>query len=346
VAALFADVRLIHRLSEVGTGTQNDVISVYIYQNGETKCVERVEPVWLDPSSQAVLWVDLMAPTREEIQSVLVDTFHFHPLAVEDAASEIQFPKVEAYQGYLYLILHGIDFQEQEHRFATRDVDFFLGRSYLVTVHDGRSRTIARMREICGQHAHIMAEGPVALLHRVVDAMVDNYRPEIEELEERIDRMEQEAVLGSGSNLVREILDLKRDLSSLRRVVIPQRDVIGRLARREFPIITDEMAYRFRDVYDHLVRLADETIMFQDRVTGILDAHLSNVSNRLNQVMKVLTVASTIFLPMTVLTGMYGMNVPLPHFPGGEAAQFWWICGIMIAIAAAMLAVFRTKGWI
>ena len=322
------------------------MISVYVYQNGGTRCVERIESAWLDPSSQVVLWVDLVAPTREEIQSVLVDTFHFHPLAVEDAASEIQFPKVEAYQGYLYLILHGIDFQEQEHRFATRDVDFFLGRNYLVTVHDGRSRTIARMREICSQHAHILAEGPVALLHRIVDAMVDNYRPEIEELEERIDRMEQEAVLGSGSNLVREILNLKRDLSSLRRVVIPQRDVIGRLARREFPLITDEMAYRFRDVYDHLVRLADETIMFQDRVTGILDAHLSNVSNRLNQVMKVLTVASTIFLPMTVLTGMYGMNVPLPHFPGGDAAQFWWICGIMIAITAAMLAVFRTKGWI
>ena len=322
------------------------MISVYVYQNGETKCVERLEPDWLDPSSRVVLWVDLVAPTREEIQSVLVDTFHFHPLAVEDAASEIQFPKVEAYQGYLYLILHGIDFQEQEHRFATRDVDFFLGRNYLVTVHDGRSRTIARMREICSQHAHIMAEGPVALLHRIVDAMVDNYRPEIEELEERIDRMEQEAVLGSGDDLVREILDLKRDLSSLRRVVIPQRDVVGRLARREFPVITDEMAYRFRDVYDHLVRLADETIMFQDRVTGILDAHLSKVSNRLNQIMKVLTVASTIFLPMTVLTGMYGMNVPLPHFPGGDAAQFWWIVGIMIAIAAAMLAVFRTKRWI
>jgi magnesium transporter len=322
------------------------VISIYVHQNGETKHAERVEPAWLDPSSRAALWVDLVASTREEIQSVLVDTFHFHPLAVEDAASEIQFPKVEAYQGYLYLILHGIDFQEQEHRFATRDVDFFLGRNYLVTVHDGRSRSIARLREICSQHPHILAEGPVALLHRIVDSMVDNYRPEIEELEERIDRMEQEAMLGSSSDLVREILDLKRDLSSLRRVVIPQRDVVGRLARREFSVITDEMAYRFRDVYDHLVRLADETMIFQDRVTGILEAHLSTVSNRLNQVMKVLTVVSTIFLPLTVLTGMYGMNVPLPHFPGSDATQFWWIFGIMIAIAAAMLAVFRAKGWI
>jgi len=322
------------------------MISVYVHSNGETRCVERIDSAWLAPSSQVVLWVDLVEPTRDEIQQVLVDTFRFHPLSVEDAASEIQFPKIEAYQQYLYLILHGIDFQEEEHRFATRDVDFFLGRNHLVTVHDGRSRSIARLRELCSQHPHILSEGPVALLHRIVDSMVDNYRPEIEELEERIDQMEQEAVLGSGRDIVRQILDLKRDLSSLRRVVIPQRDVIGRLARREFPLITDEMAYRFRDVYDHLVRLADESITFQDRVTGILDAHLSNVSNRLNQIMKVLTVASTIFLPLTVLTGMYGMNVPLPHFPGSDATQFWWIFGIMIAIAAAMLAIFRSKGWI
>jgi magnesium transporter len=153
-------------------------------------------------------------------------------------------------------------------------------------------------------------------------------------------------VVATGSDIVRQILELKRDLSSLRRVVIPQRDVIGRLARREFALVSDEMAYRFRDVYDHLVRLADEAILFQDRVTGTLEAHLSTASNRLNQIMKVLTVASTIFLPMTVLTGMYGMNVPLPHFPGGEAAQFWWIFGIMISLAAAMLALFRAKGWI
>ena len=106
------------------------------------------------------------------------------------------------------------------------------------------------------------------------------------------------------------------------------------------------MAYRFRDVYDHLVRLSGEAALLQDRVTGILDVHLSAVSNRLNQVVKVLTVMSTIFLPLTVLTSMYGMNVPLPHLPGGEGAQFWWVLGIMITLAAGMLAFFRAKDWI
>jgi magnesium transporter len=126
---------------------------------------------------------------------------------------------------------------------------------------------------------------------------------------------------------------------------MPQRDVLGRLARREFAAISDEMAYRFRDAYDHVVRLTDEAILYQDRVTGILEVNLASISNRLNQVMKVLTVMSTIFLPLTVLSGMWGMNVPLPHFPGGEGAQFWWVAGIMVAVAAAMLALFRRNRW-
>ena len=106
------------------------------------------------------------------------------------------------------------------------------------------------------------------------------------------------------------------------------------------------MSYRFRDVYDHVVRVTEETLLFQDRVTGILEVHLAAVSNRLNQVMKVLTVMSTIFLPLTVLTGMWGMNVPLPHFPGGPEVQFWWVAGVMAALSLAMLAVFKRNGWL
>ena len=322
------------------------MISVYVYRNGDTQTTDRVEPQWLDPSSGVTLWVDVVQPTPEEGKELLTDTFHFHPLSVEDALSEIHHPKVEPYDRYLYVILHGIDFQASEHQFATRDVDFFLGDNYLVTVHDGRSRSIQKIKDLCVHHAHILEEGPVALMHRIMDSMIDNYAPEMTELEEQMDELEEDAILGAADNLVRPILSVKRDLAALRRVVIPQRDVVGRLARREFPQISNEMAYRFRDVYDHLVRYADEATMFQDRVTGILEGYLSAISNRLNQVMKVLTVMSTIFLPLTVLTGMWGMNVPLPMLPGSEHTQFWWITGIMIAISAAMLIAFRRKHWI
>ena len=322
------------------------MISVYAYRNGETQKVDRVDPRWLDPASGVTLWVDVVQPTPEEGQQLLAETFHFHPLSVEDALSEIHHPKVEPYDRYLYVILHGIDFQAIEHQFATLDVDFFLAENYLVTVHDGRSRSIQMVKDLCVHHAHILEEGPVALMHRIVDSMVDNYAPELAEIEEQMDELEDQAILGTGDNLMRPILAIKRDLASLRRVVIPQRDVVGRLARREFPQISNEMAYRFRDVYDHLVRYADEAVMFQDRVTGILEGYLSAISNRLNQVMKVLTVVSTIVLPMTVLTGLWGMNVALPHFAGSDAAQFWWVVAIMGVITVAMLAVFRWKHWI
>jgi magnesium transporter len=304
-----------------------------------------VDPAWLKPGSPVTLWVDLESPAPDEAR-ILSDVFHFHPLSVEDALSEIHHPKIESYDEYLYLILHGINFHEEEHWFATRDVDFFLGPNYLVTVHDAGSRSIAALKEVCDKHDRVLGGGPAALMHRIVDSMVDNYRPEIEALEEHMNTLEDQAILGRKGDLLRDILALKRDLASLRRVVIPQRDAVGRLARREFPRINDELTYRFRDVYDHLVRLADEATLLQDRVTGILDAHLTSISNRLNLVMKVLTVMSTIFLPLTVLTGMWGMNVPLPAFPGGAEVQFWWVAACMAAISGLMLALFRRNGWL
>lgn len=321
------------------------MIEVRVHEGGVTRAAERVDPRWLEPGSATIVWVDLIEPTAEEGR-VLAETFHFHELSVEDALSEIHHPKIEQYPDYLYVILHGIDYQAGDRRFATRDVDFFVGRNFLVTVHDGRSRSIADIKEMCDRRETVVGEGPVGLLHRIVDRMVDNYRPEIDRLEEAMDEIEDQAILGSRKDLVRDILRLRRDLAVLRHVVIPQRDLLARLARREFPGISDEMTYRFRDVYDHVIRLSEEATMFQDRVTGILEAHLSAVSNRLNEVMKVLTVMSTIFLPLTVLTGMWGMNVALPFLPGGPDAQFWWIGAIMATVIASMLIFFWRRNWI
>jgi magnesium transporter len=212
-------------------------------------------------------------------------------------------------------------------------------------VHDGDSRSINAIHEVCTRHEHVLKEGPVALMHRIVDRMVDNYRPVFEEIEARLGHLEEEAFAGH-ERLSRRVMRLKRDVSSMRRVLVPQRDAIGRLARREFAVISDEMTYRFRDVYDHVVRLTEEAVLFQDRITGIFEVNLSSVSNRLNQVMKLLTVMSTIFLPLTVLTGMWGMNITIPHFPGGPDVQFWWISGLMVVICLAMLVFFRRNKWL
>jgi len=316
------------------------MLTIYVSNGRETRRADAVEPEWLLPKSGYYVWVDLQCPNEDEAR-ILAEPFGFHELAIEDALKEIQTPKVESYGEYLYLILHGIDFSATEHCFATHEIDIFLGDRFLVTVHDEFSRSMERLREVCPRNDFVLAEGPVALLHRIVDSMVDNYRPEVEKLEARLDEMEDRVFKSPSGDDVRSILGLKRDVASLRRVVTPQRDVMGRLARREFPLISEALSYRFRDVYDHLVRLAEESAMFHDRITSLLDAHLSFTSNRLNQVMKTLTIISTIFLPLTVLTGMFGMNVSFPVFPGGEAAQFWWIVAIMVAIGGVMLWYFN-----
>jgi magnesium transporter len=321
------------------------LITVFKYQAGHTTCAGQVDPAWLDPASGAMLWVDLSAPTPDETR-VLADVFHFHELSIEDAVTEIHHPKIEPYPEYLYLILHGIDFKAKEHCFRTLDVDFFLGATYLVTVHAGISRSIAKVNEVCRKNSGALSEGPGALMHRIIDTMVDHYRPEVDKLGDRLDRMEKEIFQHPDPHLARRILDFKRDVASLRRVVLPQRDAVGRLARREFPVITEALSYRFRDVYDHLVRLSDEAMFFQDRISSLLDAHLAAVSNALNAVMKVLTIIATVFMPLGVVVGLYGMNVELPAFPGGPAAQFWWIMAGMAATTGVMLWFFRRRKWL
>jgi magnesium transporter len=320
------------------------VIRYFVHRDGRTAEQPTIDPAWLAADSGVYVWADLSAPGPDE-ERVLREVFRLHDLAIEDALHQTNQPKVEAYDNYLHLVLHGINFQPDEHAFDTYDTDFFVSATYLVTVHDGKRRSIAQVADQCGRNAFVLSEGPIALMHRIVDTMVAHYRPEIDEVEERLDQLEDNVVESGGHDLIHEILAVKRDISMLRRVMIPQRDVAGRLARREFPLIGQEMAYRFRDVYDQLVRFSEDALIFQDRVTGILDAHLATVSNRLGQVSKLVAVIATLFGPLTVITGLFGMNVPLPAFPGGEAMQFWWIVGLMVVASGGMFFWFRRTGW-
>ena len=176
--------------------------------------------------------------------------------------------------------------------------------------------------------------------------MVDHYGPEMQKLEDRLDQLETAVFDNPTPEVIRQILNEKRRVGGLRRIITPQRDVMARLARRDFVDISTDMSFGFRDVFDHLQRLNDDATMFQDRITGILDAYLTNVSNKLNEVMKVLTVVSTIFMPLTLVAGVWGMNVHLPQFPGSDVAQFWWVLILCIAIIVSMLSFFRSRRWI
>ena len=320
------------------------MIRYFVHRGGRTELVDRLDPAWLLHDSGAVVWADVTEPTEADA-AVMRDEFGLHELAVEAAVQRETNPKVESYGKYLYVVLHGINFHPAEHRFDTSETDFFLAPGFLVTVHDGHRRSIAHVTELCGRTDHILAEGAVALFHRIVDTMVDHYRPEMDEVEQRLDVIEERVIENVTDSTVGEILGVKRDITALRRILVPQRDAVGRLARREFDIINQEMAYRFRDVYDQFARMADDGIMFHDRVTGILDAHLASVSNRLADVSKVLAVIATLFGPMTVITGLFGMNVPLPTLFGSPDYQFWEIITVMVLSSAGLFLWFRKSGW-
>jgi magnesium transporter len=324
------------------------MVTVFVHRDGRTHSVPALDPALLDSASGAQVWVDLAAPTDGEL-AILSDVFHFHPLAVEDAVAKVHHPKIETYDGYLYLILHGIDYQRSraEDSFITHDTDFFLGRNFLVTVHDGKTRSIANVQEICGRSDHALGEGPGALMHRIIDRMVDNYRPEIDQLEQWLDELEEQVFGFPRKETLREILAVKHDVMALRRIAAPQRDAVARLARREFAAFSEELSYRFRDVFDNLVRLADEALIFQDRISSLLDAHYSNVSNRLNEIMRVLTVMTVIVAPLTLVAGLYGMNMKLPGVADqAGSGPFWRLVAGMAVAAIGMLAFFRVRRWL
>src|SRR5215212_8853269 len=185
------------------------MVTILIHRDGRTEQASSIDRSWLNPASNTLIWVDLESPSIPE-SLILSDTFAFHPLSVEDAMSARQYPKAEAYDGYLYIILHGIAFQKADHCFETQDVDFFLGPNYLVTVHSGDCPSIEELCAHAPRNAKIFSEGPVALFHRIVDVMVDHYRPEMDKLQDRLDDMENNIFESGNPALMRQILAEKR----------------------------------------------------------------------------------------------------------------------------------------
>jgi magnesium transporter len=321
------------------------VITFYVLGSGTTERMDAIDPAWLKAGSNVRVWADVQEPTENDA-AVLRETFALHPLAVQDALESLQHPKIETYPGLLYVVLHGINFRPESDEFDTHDTDFFLTREFLVTVHDGKRRSIEEICNLCLHNEVVLREGTVALMHRIVDRMVNHYRPEVDELESRLDEIEDAVIETPSHELTRRILTIKRDIAAMRRIVLPQRDVVGRLSRREFDLIDQEMSYRFRDVFDQLVRMSDDAIIFQERVTGILDAHLASISNQLALSSQRLAAVATIFGTLTVITGVYGMNVRLPGVDETSAAPFWAIMVLMVGITAVFFIFFRRKRWL
>jgi magnesium transporter len=245
------------------------MVTIFVHRNGRSEQVTSIDRVWLNPASGVGLWVDLESPSIPE-SLILSDTFAFHRLAVEDAMSTGQPPKLEPYDGHLFAVFRATD----------GEVDFFIGPTFLVTVHQQASGAIAEFADNARHGPRPLAEGPVALFHLIVDKIIDGFRPRVARLGDRVAALERQAIDRPSATIVHDVLDLRRELFETGRLISAQCDLVARLARREFVDISTEMAFRFRDVHDHLVRLVDEAEAMSDRVAGLLTAAAALAAGR------------------------------------------------------------------
>ena len=324
-------------------------MEILVYRKGSHRIEENLTAADLPEllkDQSAVIWVDMESPTEVDEQ-VLLDVFHFHPLTVEDCRENRHYPKVEEFEGYLYFIVHGVRAETSSERFNTIELDGFLGNNYVITYHHDYFRSIANVKQLLRTTPVACQRGTAFLLHQILDQVVDYYSPILDDFDTRIDKLEDDIfnLKQPNNSILSEIMELKRSVLRLRRISIKQMDILHRMSRGEFPLIPDEMRPFYRDVYDHLVRVVDLSENYRDLISGSLEAYLSVVSNRLNEIMKVLTIFSAIMLPLTFIAGVYGMNfdnMPELHSRYGYFA----VLLIMILVAIGMLWFFKRRGWI
>ncbi len=290
------------------------------------------------------VWVDFSQPSRTEVR-LLTSVFHFHHLSIEDSLDQVHIPKAEPFPDYLFVVLHSIEPTEGDPT-ASSEVDAFLTTRFLVTVHQQPSPIITTVLRHLLDGALQGSLAPDLFFQVIASRYVDAFFPVLDALDEEIDAIEDLTVRGEGktAEVIPRFLSAKRQLVTLKRFLTPQRDVFGRLSRNEFPEVSAQATAYFRDVYDRLFRLTELVDSSRDVLSSTLEAYLSVVSNRLNEVMKVLTVVTVILLPPTLIAGIYGMNfqrMPELSSPYGYPAAL----ASMVLMAVGFAWYFRRRGW-
>jgi len=291
-----------------------------------------------------MVWVDLVEPTDEEILQVLEDIFHFHPLAIEDCITPSSLPKIEDYEDYLFVVAHGVDFSNTE-EFGTTELDMFIGREFLVTFHRKHLKSVQSVSDRCVKATGVIARGPDRLAHMVLDALSDNYKPVTDRLRGELEALEQQ-VLSSGKDvLTGRFMDLRSQIGHLRKIIRPQRDVAGRLARGDSKMIRALMLPYFRDLRDNLIRIDETAASFADQMLISFDLYLSRSSFEANDGIKALTAITAISLPATVIGSWYGMN--FAHMPELESpAGYYTAAAVTILLTVFTWIWCKRRGWI
>ncbi len=296
------------------------------------------------------LWVDLESPTPEESKFYLEDVFHFHPLSIEDCITESQTPKVEEYQPkegdlftpYLFMVIHAVDYSRKDGVFATSELNFFLGRNFLVTYHLAPLKGVTGTADRCLRSNVHIARAPDRVAHTLLDTLVDNYKPALEELSIEIGDLEAEVLRHPGRTVLNRIIQIKKEVQHLRQIIGPQREVLARFARGEFKLIRAHLVPYYRDVYDALFHIEAVAQSYTDSLTGILQLYLSMSSNQTGEIIKLLTLITIITTPSIMIGTWYGMNFRnMPELEHG----YWYVTGLMIALTGLTYWYFRRKKW-
>ncbi len=294
----------------------------------------------------ACIWVDLEEPTQEELAAV-ASTFGLLEFTVEDLLKQGQRAKLEAFDGYNVLIMHGMRFDPETREVSTPEVDIVLGKNFVVTGHDPKLRDIVHdpqgPKHVCSQ----LAKSPTLLVYGIVDRLVDAYFPVLDMIDDSIEDVEERVLTNPTSEVLGHIFTLKHSLGTLRKVVSPQLEVFNRLIAREDAVIDPTYSVYFRDIYDHLVRCFEVVDSYRDLMSSSMDAYLSMVANRQNELIQRLTLFATIFMPITFLTGLFGQNFAnMPQVQHDNGYLWWYVLGFMVLLSVGQVVYYRRKHWL
>lgn len=336
-------------LVHIGERSEREIgITVMDYNAAgcEEKKIKALNECFYYTDTSLVTWIDVEGLHEIEIIRQVGDCQGLHPLVLEDILNTDQRPKLEDFVDYLYIVLKMLRTGENG-EIVTEQVSLILGANFVISFQEGvEGDVFTPIRErIRNGKGKIRTMGADYLAYSLIDAVVDNYFVVLEGVGERVETLEGEVMTKPRPETVREIHRLKRDMILLRKAVWPLREVIGALERRESKLITEPVVVYLRDVYDHTIQVIDAIEASRDMLAGMLDIYLSSISNRMNEIMKFLTIIGTIFIPLTFIAGVYGMNfqnMPELHWQWG----YYGALGIMSAVALTMLVYFKRKKWL
>jgi len=336
---------LVHIGAARRSGTAIDVTAY------SSDSVEEFRPEGFDqcvqpPPGPTVTWINLEGLQDVELIRRFGECYHLHPLVLEDIVNTTQRPKIEDYGAYLFIVARMIDFTPDQ-GIETEQVSIIVGPNYLLSFQEGNDKGVFEpVRErIRSGRGRIRTLGADYLAYGLIDAIVDNYFTVLEKMGEIVEDLEEELAQGPSQQILKRIIALKREIIFMRKGVWPLREVAAALERGESSLVSDTSRIFFRDTYDHTIQVIDGVETFRDLLSGMLDLYLSSMSNRTNEIMKFLTIVGTIFLPLTFIVGVYGMN--FKYIPELEWRYGYFITwGVMLVIAAVMAFYFKRKRWL